>query len=91
MSRHAAIAILCLAAMPPTGASAVDFKHREPFVPTHECTCRFKGENLPLGARRCLMTAQGPRISECVTELNVTSWRPSYEECPQALVVTPRG
>lgn len=91
MSRLAAIAILCLASLVPASAGAVEFRHRDPFVPRHDCTCRFKGEDLPLGARRCLPTAQGPRIAECVMELNVTSWRSSQELCPQAQLFTPPG
>ncbi len=89
MSQSAAIAMLCLAAILPTGACAVEFKHREPFVPRHDCTCRFKGEDLPLGAQRCIPTAEGPRISECVIEQNVTSWRPSREDCVEARLVAP--
>lgn len=49
-----------------------------------KCTCRYKGEHLEIGAKRCLQTPEGPRTAECVTEQNVTSWRPSKELCPQA-------
>ncbi len=91
MHHHAAIMVVCLATLLPTGASAVEFKHREPFVRADNCTCRFKGEDLPLGAQRCIFTPQGPRTSECVLEQNVTSWRPGQEPCPQAFLFNPRG
>lgn len=55
-----------------------------------KCTCRYKGEHLPLGTRRCLQTPKGLRTAECVTEQNVTSWRPTDEPCPQARLEHPR-
>lgn len=56
-----------------------------------KCTCRFKGEHLPLGSRRCLQTPQGARTAECVTNQNITSWQPSDEPCPQASLIQPQG
>ncbi len=67
-------------------AGAAEFRNPRHGEPIHnpECTCRFKGENVPLGGRRCLQTPAGPRTAECVLELNVTSWRALGQACPQA-------
>lgn len=75
-------------------AGAVEFpSHSQHYdLPENpKCTCRYKGEHLPLGALRCLQTPEGPRTAECVTEQNLTSWRPSREPCPQASLISPRG
>ena len=83
---------LAIATLIPFTALAIEFKHPEgPFVPVHNCTCRFEGTEVPLGQRRCIRTAQGPRSAMCVLEQNVTSWRPSADECPQASLHTPRS
>ncbi len=84
--------LLALAAVMPLTARAIEFHHPEgPFVPTHNCTCRFDGADVPLGERRCLHTANGPRSALCVMEQNVTSWRLGNEECPQATLSAPRS
>lgn len=73
--------------VPLTSAGAVEFpSHSQRFnLPDNpKCTCRYKGEHLPLGALRCLQTPDGPRTAGCVTEQNITSWRPSREPCAQA-------
>jgi hypothetical protein len=78
--------------MPSCTGSAAEFRPRlqwQPILP--ECTCRYNGQHLPLGALRCLQTPDGPRLAECVKEGNVTSWRPSRNPCPEALLVSPRG
>lgn len=73
-------------------AGAVEFHHTEgPFVMQHHCTCRLDGQDVELGERRCLRTADGPKAAVCVLEQNVTSWRPSGEGCPQASLAPPRG
>lgn len=77
-----------------TSAGAMEFpSHSQHFnLPENpKCTCRYKGEHLPLGARRCLQTPDGPRTAECVTEQNITSWRPGHESCPQAWLDPPSG
>ena len=68
-------------------AKAVEFTGRfSAWVPPEnpKCTCRFKGQHLELGALRCIATPNGPRMHQCVTVENVTSWRPSEQPCPQA-------
>ncbi len=80
-----------LAIIPVAQSGAAEFHHAEPpFVPVHNCMCRFNGAEVPLGQRRCLATPQGPRTAQCVLEQNVTSWRPSGDECPQASMLVPR-
>ena len=71
---------------PAMSAGAAEFRNPRHGEPIHnpQCTCRFMGENVPLGARRCLQTPAGPRTAECVVELNVISWRPLGQPCPQA-------
>ena len=94
MTRRTATAsvVVAIATLLPLTARAIEFKHPEgPFVPVHNCTCRFEGTDVPLGQRRCIRTAQGPRSAVCVMEQNVTSWRPSGEECPQASLFRPRS
>ena len=54
-----------------------------------KCTCRFKGQHLELGAQRCISTPDGPRLHECITVENVTSWRASKQPCPQASLIAP--
>ena len=90
MTPRLAPILLALVAAGP--ADAVEFHHGEgPFVPVHHCTCRFDGQDVELGERRCMTTADGPKAAVCVMEQNVTSWRPSGEGCPQAALPTPRG
>ena len=82
--------IMAIAAMMPLTARAIEFHHPEgPFVPTHNCTCRFDGGEVSLGQRHCIHTAHGPRSALCVMEQNVTSWRLSNEGCPQAMLYSP--
>ena len=90
-NRHLLLSgILAIAALLPLTARAIEFHHSEgPFVPTHNCTCRFDGGEVPLGQRHCIHTADGPRSALCVMEQNVTSWRLSNEGCPQAMLYSP--
>ena len=46
-----------------------------------ECTCRFAGESLPLGAQVCLT---GGQLFRCAMDQNVTSWKPVGSPCPQS-------
>ena len=85
--------ILLLGIVLSSNARAVEFTGRfstwvAPENP--KCTCRYKGEHLPLGALRCLQTPNGPRMHECVTVQNVTSWQPGKEPCPQASLTGPQ-
>ena len=48
-----------------------------------ECSCRYKGRDVPVGGQVCLKTAQGLRIATCGFELNNTSWKFSKRSCGQ--------
>jgi hypothetical protein len=63
------------------GAIAFPDHRHQPIPVLPECTCRYRGQNLALGERICLMSPEGPRWAECVREGNVTSWRPGGEGC----------
>lgn len=91
MSRFASVIfVLLLASAAP--AAAVEFNHAEkPFVAVHNCTCRLNGEEIALGAYRCIATPEGTHEAICVLEQNVTSWRPSRDGCPQASLALPRS
>ncbi len=91
MEQRALALTALLAILPVVPCGAAEFHHAEPpFVPVHNCTCRFNGADVPLGQRVCLPTVQGARTAQCVLEQNVTSWRPSRDECPRASLLRPR-
>ncbi|MBV8565983.1 MAG: hypothetical protein JO366_15975 [Methylobacteriaceae bacterium] len=89
--RRAAAIISCLAAG--HAASALDAARADgltrPGMSLPACTCRYKGANVPLGTRVCLSTPEGPRMAECVVELNVTSWRPGKDPCQETSRLLP--
>ena len=66
-----------------TNGGAVTFPDHggQPAPVLPECTCRYRGQNLPLGEHICLMSPNGPRLAECVREGNVMSWRQGGESC----------
>jgi hypothetical protein len=74
-----------------SGGVAATFPTRpaQPAPVLPECTCRYQGQNVPLGTHICLMTSEGPRFAECVREVNVTSWRPGTESCTLARLNRP--
>ena len=88
-----AVLLLGLAGLLPTRSAAAEFKQAAgpPFVATHNCTCRYHGEDVQLGELRCLPTADGPRTAQCVMEQNVTSWHPVTDPCPEASLPRPAG
>lgn len=45
-----------------------------------ECTCRMRGENLPVGTEVCMQNG----MFRCVMDQNVTSWRSLAAPCPQS-------
>ena len=87
------VMLVGLAGLPSTRSAAAEFKHgSEPaFVATHNCTCRYRGEDVQLGELRCLATPEGPRSAQCVMEQNVTSWHPVSDPCPEASLRRPVG
>ena len=48
-----------------------------------QCSCRYKGQDVPVGGQVCLKTPQGMRIATCGFELNNTSWKFSRRSCGQ--------
>lgn len=49
-----------------------------------ECTCRFKGENLPMGALVCMATKAGGRLFRCEMNQNISTWQAVGDSCPSA-------
>lgn len=47
------------------------------------CSCRYKGQDVPVGGQVCLKTPHGMRIATCGFELNNTSWKFSKRSCDQ--------
>ena len=54
-----------------------------------QCSCRYKGQDVPVGGQVCLKTPQGMRIATCGFELNNTSWKFSKRSCDQVAGHTP--
>ncbi len=50
----------------------------------HDCTCRSPNGRVGLGDTVCLKTADGPRLAQCVMDLNITSWKVLKAPCPVA-------
>ncbi len=48
-----------------------------------QCSCRYKGRDVPVGGQVCLNTPRGMRIATCGFELNNTSWKFSKRSCGQ--------
>jgi hypothetical protein len=45
------------------------------------CQCRYQGSALPLGAKVCLHTRDGPRLARCDLLLNNSTWVPTDAAC----------
>lgn len=45
-----------------------------------ECTCRLRGESLPVGSEVCMQD----NMFRCQMDQNVTTWRPLASPCPQS-------
>ena len=43
-----------------------------------ECTCRLRGENLPVGSEVCMQNS----MFRCQMNQNVTTWQPLASPCP---------
>ncbi len=46
-----------------------------------QCSCRYKGQDVPVGGQACLKTPHGMRVATCGFELNNTSWKFSKRSC----------
>lgn len=51
---------------------------------TPECTCRAKGQVFRIGDQVCLNGTSGSQMFRCAMDLNVTSWQPAGQPCPQS-------
>ena len=47
-----------------------------------DCTCRYKGKNVPEGQSTCIKTANGFKVAQCARVLNNTSWKFTEKNCP---------
>jgi hypothetical protein len=48
------------------------------------CFCRAQGRMFAYGESVCLRTPEGPRLAQCLMELNVTSWTFTERPCPES-------
>ena len=46
------------------------------------CTCRFKGQDIPVGQTMCLDLPNGPVLAQCGRVLNNTAWKTLQQGCP---------
>jgi len=46
------------------------------------CTCRFKGQDVPLGQTMCLDLPSGEVLATCDRVLNNTAWKTLQQGCP---------
>lgn len=85
-----AAAALALAGAVGTSALAEDSKPRfkgaenPPQTKAIPCSCRYKGEKIPIGSSICMKTANGLRRARCSLYLNNTSWEFLEGDCPTA-------
>jgi hypothetical protein len=49
-----------------------------------DCFCRAEGRMFAYGESACLRTPEGPRMAQCLMELNVTSWTLTSQLCPES-------
>ena len=48
-----------------------------------ECYCRAQGKMFAPGEKVCLRTAEGPKLAQCMMEINVMSWSITETPCPE--------
>ena len=58
-------------------------------APKVPCTCRYRGEKIPLGQTICMKTPRGYVRARCALTLNNTSWEISDEPCSVAQLSSP--
>lgn len=47
-----------------------------------ECTCRFKGQDIPEGQMICMNLPSGDVLAQCGRVLNNTAWKTIKKGCP---------
>ncbi|MBO6552538.1 MAG: hypothetical protein JJ926_01540 [Roseitalea sp.] len=50
--------------------------------PDIPCTCRFKGQDVPVGQTMCLDLPSGEVLATCDRVLNNTAWKTVQQGCP---------
>lgn len=53
------------------------------------CTCRYKGIDIPEGQTICMQLPSGNVLATCGRVLNNTSWKTIQKECPYGMVTPP--
>lgn len=53
------------------------------------CTCRYKGIDIPEGQTICMQLPSGNVLATCGRVLNNTSWKTIQKECPYGMIDAP--
>lgn len=51
-----------------------------------DCTCRYKGIDIPEGQTICMQLPSGNMLATCGRVLNNTSWKMIQKECPYGMI-----
>jgi len=54
------------------------------------CTCRYKGIDIPEGQTICMQLPSGNVLATCGRVLNNTSWKTIQKECPYGMLEAPQ-
>jgi len=74
---------LCAPIVAPLPATAQSGTNVESAARAIPCTCRFKGEDIPVGQTMCLDLPNGPVLAQCGRVLNNTAWKTLQQGCPR--------
>ncbi len=47
-----------------------------------DCTCRYKGQDIPEGQTICMQLPSGNVLATCGRVLNNTAWKTIQQDCP---------
>ncbi len=79
------VVVIGLSVLTPAGAherplpQTIQAPHHNPL----ECYCRAQGKMFAPGEKVCLKTADGPKLAQCMMEINVMSWSITETPCPE--------
>ena len=51
-----------------------------------DCTCRYKGQDIPEGQTICMQLPTGNVLATCGRVLNNTAWKTIQKECPYGML-----
>ncbi|MFK5977320.1 MAG: hypothetical protein QM488_00340 [Rhizobiaceae bacterium] len=51
-----------------------------------DCSCRFKGQDIPTGKSICMKTSKGLVMAKCDWVLNNTAWKFTDQPCPYSML-----